>query len=443
MNLRKLWLVLILLATVLFLAQSLSAQSDDIAVLEIDGAINQTLFTYLERGLEEARRADAAAVLVTMDTPGGETNAMLEIVRLFQNSPLPVIVHVGPDGAQAASAGSVITAAAHAAGMASNTVIGAASPINGDGSDIGETLYRKLVEDLKATMRSLTERRGADAVALGEQMIEDARAVSASEALAVGFIDAIADTPEELLTMLDGLEVEVEGEMVALETANKPLTSIPMRFIEQFLYFIATPTVISILMAIAVPAILSEISNPGGWVAGFIGVVALALGLYGLGQLPVNWLGLVLVGIAFVLFILEVTSANHGALAVTGSITLLAGLLVLFNSPGTPEFARISIPTAVTVTLFISSFFFFIIIMALRAQRAQPYSGREGMVGKLGKVQGSFTGNADEHFAGNVLVLGEIWQAQADEPIQTGDRVVIKEVDGLTLRVRKTNDEGA
>jgi ATP-dependent protease ClpP protease subunit len=311
MNKKSISLALFVLLAALFSVSGLRAQSEEIVVLSIDGAVNQTLFTYLERGVREAVLDDAHAVLVTMDTPGGEGNAMLEIVRLFQNSPVPVLVYVGPDGAQAASAGSVITAAAHAAGMAPNTVIGAASPINGDGSDINETLYRKLVEDLKATMRSLTERRGPEAVALAEGMIEDARAVSASEALAVGFIDAVAETPEEFLDAVDGLVVEVDGEEMTLETAERPLLPITMRFIEQFLYFIATPTVISILMAIAVPAILSEISNPGGWVAGFIGVVALALGLYGLGQLPVNWLGLVLVGVAFVLFILEVTSEQR------------------------------------------------------------------------------------------------------------------------------------
>ncbi|VAW31146.1 hypothetical protein MNBD_CHLOROFLEXI01-331, partial [hydrothermal vent metagenome] len=281
-------------------AQIARAQSSNVAVLEIDGVVSPVMLAYFERGLAEAVDDGADAVLIILDTPGGAVDTTLEIVQLFRTSEIPIIIYIGPRGAQAASAGSIITAASHAAGMAPETVIGAASPINSDGSDINETAYRKAVEDLKATMRSLTERRGPEAVALAEAMIEEARAVSSQEALDAGFIDAIADSPEELLVALDGRSVTVNGEETILETAVSSQTAIPLSFIENILMALTNPVVVSILMAIGVQAIIIEISNPGGWFAGFLGVLFLGIGLFGLGQLPVNWLGMGLILVAFV-----------------------------------------------------------------------------------------------------------------------------------------------
>ena len=410
------------------------AQSSSVTVLEIDGPVTPVMLTYFDRGLAEAAEAEADAILIILDTPGGAVDTTIEIVQLFRASEIPIIVYIGPRGAQAASAGSIITAAAHAAGMAPETVIGAASPINSDGSDINETAYRKAVEDLKATIRGLTERRGPDAVALGEAMIEEARAVSSDEALEAGFIDAVADSPEELLAALDGRSVQINGEEMVLETAAAVQTSIPLSFIETILLALTNPVVVSILMAIGVQAIIIEISNPGGWFAGFLGVLFLGIGLFGLGQLPVNWLGFGLILVAFVLLGLEVKTPTHGALAVTGTLTLIAGLLVLFNSPGTPDFVRISIPGAITVAVLTAGFFIFILTFAVRAQKAQPLTGAKGMVGQMGTARAAFTADG-EQYRGSVMLKGEIWQAEASQPIQFGDAVNVRQVQGMTLRV--------
>ena len=239
----------------LFAFSAVQAQSGAILVLEIDGVVTQAMANYFERGIATAEREGATAVLIILDTPGGDLNATLDIVQLFRRAQLPIIVYIGPQGAQAASAGSVITAAAHAAGMAPETVIGAASPINSDGSDINETAYRKAVEDMKATMRSLTERRGEEAVSLAEEMIEDARAVSASEALAVGFIDVIAIDPDDLLAQLDGLTVTVDGEEMVLETADLSQTPLDISFTEELLILLTNPIILGILITIGVQAI--------------------------------------------------------------------------------------------------------------------------------------------------------------------------------------------
>lgn len=424
----------ILVALLLGQAQIARAQSSNVAVLEIDGVVTPVMLAYFERGLAKAVDDGADAVLIILDTPGGAVDTMLEIVQLFRASEIPILVYIGPRGAQAASAGSIITAASHAAGMAPETVIGAASPINSDGSDINETAYRKAVEDLKATMRGLTERRGSEAVALGEAMIEEARAVSSQEALDAGFIDAIADSPEAFLRALDGRSVIVNGEEVVLKTAVSTQTAIPLSFIENILIALTNPVVVSILMAIGVQAIIIEISSPGGWVAGFLGVLFLGLGLFGLGQLPVNWLGMGLILVAFVLLGMEVKAPTHGALAVTGTITLIAGLLILFNSPGTPDFVRISIPSAITVAVITAAFFIFILTFAVRAQKAPPLTGIKGMVGQLATVRSPFTANGTL-FRGTVLLNGEIWQAEATQPVEFEETVTVKDVRGMMLLV--------
>lgn len=425
------WLLAALLLGNTFWMQAQS--SSNVTVLEFDGPVTPIMHTYFERGLAEAAVSNADAVLIILDTPGGAVVTTLEIVSLFRASEVPVIVYVGPEGAMAASAGSIITAAAHAAGMAPETFIGAASPINSDGTDINETAYRKEVEALKASMRSLTERRGPDAVALGEAMIEDARAVSSQEALEAGFIDAIADSPEDLLAQLNGRSILVNGAERVLNTAVPNQTAVPRTFIENLLLALTNPVLVSILMAIGVQAIIIEISNPGGWVAGFIGVLFLGIGLYGLGQLPVNWLGLGLILVAFVLLALETTTPTNGALAVTGTITLIAGLLVLFNS-GTPEFVRLSIPAAIAIAVVTAGFFLGILAFAVRAQRRQPITGSQGMVGQIGTARDLF-GPDGRVYRGTIMLKGEIWQAVASQPIRFGDEVRVQQMQGMKLQV--------
>lgn len=436
----KPWLLLtvflLLVASVFGLAE---AQGNHVLVAEIEGPVTPAMASYFDRVIKEAEDTNAVAALVVLNTPGGGVDITLEIVQSFRNANVPVIVYVGPAGAQAASAGSIIVAAAHASGMAPETVIGAASPIDGSGADIGEVLFQKITEDLKATMRNLTERRGAEAVALAEAMIEEARAVTSKEALEANFIDVVAEDVEDLLEQLDGQTVEINGQTITLETAGASQTPFDQNPVEQLLHALSNPLLIGLLLTIGVQAILIEISNPGGWVAGFIGVLCLGMALYGLGTLPANWLGLGLIVIAFILFLLEVKTATFGLLAVAGVITFFVGLLVLFNSPGTPDFARISITSAIGITIFTAAFFIFLVTKALQAQRRQPITGTEGLVGMVGLVRTDLTaaGTDPEFTQGTVLVNGEIWRAISDEDIARGEQVVVKGVNGFTLRVKK------
>lgn len=439
-NLRKyrLWSVFLMIALLSAVFASVSAAGDEIIVLQIEGPVNQTMVSYFERGLNQANLREATAVIVELDTPGGGLDSTLEIIQLFQNSDVPVIVYITPAGAQAASAGSLIMLAGHASGMAPDTIVGAASPVSGDGSDIGETLFRKVVEDIQAVVRNLADERGEEVVELAEAMIEDAEAVTAREALAVGFTDAIAVDRAGLISQLDGRTVTVQEEPRQLTLADASVVELPMTGVEQLLYSLASilmnPVFISALIGLGVQAIIFEFSNPGGWAAGFIGFLCIGLALFGLGQLPINYFGLALIIVAFVLLLLELFTPTYGALAITGMVTMIAGFLVLFNSSGTPDSARLSIPAAILIGMLTAGSSFGFIWLGLKAQTKKVMTGAEGLVGRVGRVRRPIVEDGSV-YTGTVFVYGSLWNAESTTPIAKGTRVKVDSVEGLLMKV--------
>jgi len=405
-------------------------------VLKAEGPLTPVMVTYIERGLRIAAEDNAAVVILKLNTPGGSIDLMNRIVQNIRTSSVPVVVYVSPNGAMAASAGTLITLAGHLAAMAPETAIGAASPVGGQGEDIGETMETKVKEILKATTRSLTERRGPRATELAEQSIDKARAVSAKEALEAGLIDYIATDLNDLLKQIDGQSVLVNGQTKILHTASLEQYPVANTLIEEILNMLTNPNIVFLLMSVGVQAILIELSSPGGWVAGFIGAVCLALAGYGLGILPVNWFGIVFLLIAFVLFVLDIKAPTHGALTTAGAACFIVGALVLFNSTRTPGFPTVSVPLVIGVGIFIALSFFAIMTIALRAQRVPIRTGKESLAGRTGIARDDI--NPD----GNVQVAAELWSAElapGSPPIQRGERVEVVAVEGLRLIVRKQN----
>jgi membrane-bound serine protease (ClpP class) len=301
------------------------------------------------------------------------------------------------------------------------------------GEDLQETIEAKTVEILKATVRSLASHRGEEAIALAEAAIEEAKAATVDEAHQVGLIDFIAEDLDDLLRQLEGWSVETAAGERQLSTAQASLEEVPQSLIEQALQALTNPNVVFLLLTVGVQAILIEISAPGGWVAGFIGVVCLALGTYGLGVLPVNWVGLIFIITAFVLFLLEVKATTHGALAAAGVASFIAGALVLFNSPGTPDFQRVSVPLVVGAGIFTAGLFLVVLAFAIRAQRRPHVVGAQALIGRIGKVREALKP------MGSVLVGGELWSAEVEDlegEIEVGSRVEVTGVDGLRLNVR-------
>ena len=272
-----------------------------VIVLNAEGEVAPAMQEYIQRGLGIAESRNADLVILQLDTPGGSIDTMNNIVQEIRDSRIPVVVYVFPRGAMAASAGTLITLAGHASAMAPETIIGAASPVGGQGEDLGETMKAKEIEALKATVRTLGERRSEEAIALAESAIEEAKAASANEALDAGLVDFIATDINDLLAQLDGFEVHLADGPRTLETTNATTEEVKASFIEQLLAMLTNPNVVFLLITIGVQAIIIEIGSPGGWVAGFIGVVCLALAGYGLGWLPVNWFGIVFLITSFAL----------------------------------------------------------------------------------------------------------------------------------------------
>ena len=410
------------------------AQSEPVVlVLQARGPLTPAMAEYLDRGLRLAEARRAEALVLQLDTPGGSIDLMGRMVQSIRGSRVPVIVFVAPRGAIAGSAGTILVLAGHAAAMAPETAVGAASPVGGQGQDLAATEAAKVKEILKAEARALAERRGPSAVALAEATIESATAASASEALQAGMVDRIANDVPDLLRQLDGLSVEVQGEEHVLRTAWAFPQAISQTLTEQLLQILTNPNIVLLLMTVGVQAILIEISSPGGWAAGFIGVVCLALGGYGLGILDVNWFGMVFLLLALVLFVLDLKAPTHGALTITGVASFIAGALVLFNSPGTPSFQRVSVPLVVGLGLFTAAGFFVMLTFVLRAHRRPVEVGREVLVGRMGEARSPLAP------AGTVQLGGELWSAEVETgapAIAGGERVQVIEVQGLRLIVR-------
>jgi len=432
------WFILIglLLAALPAPAAAFQETTAPVVVLRLEGSLHPVMLEHFKRATQIADQQGAQAIIIELDTPGGEITLMNQIVEAIRASQVPVIVYVSPRGAMAGSAGTLVTLAGHVAAMAPETTIGAASPVGSGGEEVGTTMASKLKEAMKATVRSLAAERPPEAVKLAQEMIDNARAVSSSEALEIGLIDIIARDQADLLRQLDGRSVKIDEKVVMLATTGAPVRNVPLTFLEQMLMVLANPNIVFLLLAVGVQAILIEISSPGGWIAGFIGVVCLLLATYGMGLLPVNWFGLLFLVMSFVLFILDIKAPTHGALTVAGVASFIIGALVLFNSPNVPSFQRVSVPLVVGTGITLGLVFFGILLFALRAQRAPIITGRESLIGQVGTV------TTPLNPLGTVQLGSELWTATIeddDPPILKGEKVEVVKFDRLQILVKKVN----
>jgi membrane-bound serine protease (ClpP class) len=427
--------ILMWLALILMTVGGVAAQEEggvDVArhvdVLEIEGAVTPIMISYFDRGIQTAENDGAEALIIKLNTPGGQIDLMNEIVQTMLAADVPVVVYVYPAGAYAASAGTLIALGAHVAAMAPGTTIGAASPVGSQGEDLGDTMETKVKEDLKAQARALAQRRGEEAVAWAESAIEEAKAATAEEALETGVIDFVAYDLQDLLDQMDGFTVKVNVREVTLQTAGATVQEVPMTFVEELLHIVTNPTVAFILLTIGLNAILFELSSPGGYAAGIIGAICLLLAFYSLGVLPVNYTGLIFIALAFVLFIVDLKAPTHGVLTAGGIASLIAGALLLFNSP----LYRVSLSAVIALAVVTGLFFAFAVAKVAQAQRRPAVTGREGLIGQLALARTILDPS------GTVLIKGELWEATAqDGPIGVGETVEIMDVEGFHLQVKR------
>ncbi len=412
------------------------ANGDMILVLEADGPIAPVMQGYIERGIRRAEEEGAEVLIIELNTPGGNVSITDEIVQDILNTRVPVVVYVAPAGAMAASAGTLITLAGHVAAMAPSTVIGAASPVGLGGEDLGETEGAKAEEVLAATARSLAERRGSRAQRIAVSMVTEARAVYADEALEVGLIDFIARDIPDLIRQLDGFSTEVFGQEVTLHTEGLPVERMPMNWLEKALQVATNPTLVFTLLGLGVILLLVEFSAPGGWLAGTMGFTFLVLAFYGLGVLPINWLGIGFIVLAVVLFVLEAQNpATTGLLLLAGIASMVVGGIVLFSRPEMAPFGTLSIPMVIGEAVILGILFGFVVVKGLQTTKFKPVTGAEGLIGMRGRVLEPLEPE------GMVMVAGERWKAISEAgEIEKGAEVEITAVDGLRVTVRRAGD---
>jgi len=430
---RRILLLLIGLLLAASIATSVQAQSPKVDVITIKGTINPVLVDYVKRGVEQAEDSDAEALIIQMDTPGGLDTAMRDIIQHIVGSRVPVVVFISPSGARAASAGLYILQSAHIAVMAPNTATGAATPVamgEGGEAEMSEEMKAKVINDATAYIRSLAEahERNAD---WAEKAVREGVSVTEQEALELNVIDMVAPDLPTLITQLDGRQVTMlDGRQVTLQTRGAAIIDVPMKTIEGFLYTIADPNIAYILLSLAMLGIMAEIFNPGLIFPGVVGGICMLLAFYSLGVLPVNYAGVLFIILAFGLFIAEVLTTTFGLFTAGGVIALVIGSLILFHG-ASPVF-RIDPWLIATVIIIITAAFVFIINRAISAHRKQAKTGREELIGKTAVVKVALNPE------GTVFFKGERWSAISEEGmVKTGEEVVIKEIDGLTLYVIK------
>ena len=420
------------------------ASGGDARILAIDGAITPLEAKHFSNAIDEAHETGAEILIVQLSTPGGLLESTREMVEDIFASPLPVVVYVSPPGARAASAGTFITAAAHVAAMAPATNIGAASPVGAGGDDLPDTLRAKATQDAAAFLRSIASQRNRNAEALQDTVL-DAKSYTAEEALDLQVVDLKAENLADLLNQLHGRTIVLNGEQVQLDTEGLATTTIERTPVDIFIRFLADPNVAFLLLTIGGIGIIIELFSPGLIGPGVVGVIALILAFLAFGNLPVNWVGVGLILIAMALFYLEAQAPGIGIFGITGAIGFLIGAFLLFgNLTFSPEVPDLPNAPSFTVSLWIigamSALLFGSMVFTIRAVRQarripsyydHAYSNTDNLIGSIG------TATTDLNPMGSVRVAGEQWSAISDSGVQlpSGERVMIVEVNGLTLRV--------
>lgn len=406
---------------------SVPVQAAGVRVVRLEGPVTPVTAEFIGASLAESPREGDKLFLVEMDTPGGLDSAMREIVKGLLASPVPTVVYVTPAGARAASAGAVIGLAADILAMTPGTNIGAAHPVAvGEKSD--KVMEQKAANDAAAYVEGLAARHGRNA-ADARLMVTESRSYPAERALQEGLIDLIAADRADLLKKLDGRTYLRSGKRQTLHLAGEKVTVREMDFRSRVLNTISDPTIAYLLLMLGFLGIFFELSTPGAVVPGVIGGISILLAFFGLSMLPVSAAGLLLIVLSFVFFIAEIKIVSHGLLAVAGVVAMLLGSLMLFHSA-----AGYGVPlgTILMVTALAAFFCVFAVTKVVQAHRRKPVTGVEGLIGEEGTAVGDLSPR------GKVFVRGEYWDAVADGSVAAGEQVLVTEVRGMTLIVKKT-----
>jgi len=422
---------LLILISLLVGASCLAATDSEprhINIVQIQDSINPGVEDFIRYAIERSQEDKAECLVILLDTPGGLMTSMRGIAQAVLNAEVPVVVYVYPSGAQAASAGVFVTAAADIAAMAPGTNIGAAHPVSSSGENVPSTMNEKVVNDMLAFARSIAGQRGRNAEWL-EDSIRKSVSITAEEAYEKNVIDLVAADLPTLIQKLDGWQIERKGVARTLHTKNIEERTLNPGLQQKVLRTISNPNIAYILLMLGLAGLYFEISQPGVILPGVVGGICLILALYSMQTLPVNYAGILFIFLAIVFFFVEIKVTSHGLLSFAGVLSLILGSLMLFRTPGhgTQLALSVLIPTVVTI----STFFVSVATLAFRAQQQKPQTGTEVMIGLIGVVK------EDLDPEGKVFIYGELWNAEAEEPIPAGAKVKVISVDNLKLKVER------
>jgi membrane-bound serine protease (ClpP class) len=404
-------------------------------VITIDGVITSPTAKYIANSIKDAQQAEAEGLIILLDTPGGMDTAMRDIAKSILNAHLPVIVFVSPPGARAASAGVIITEAAHIAAMAPGTNIGAAHPVSigigGSSENKDKTMSVKVENDAAAYARSIAATRGRSSE-WAEKAVRKSESITAEEALKLNVIDFVAPDVEKLLAAIDQKEVTLVSGKKKISTKNAVINNKKMGTRQGVLAAISNPNISYILLLIGLAGLYFELSTPGAILPGVIGGISLLLAFFGLSTLPVNYTGILMIIFGVILFIAEIKVMSHGMLTIGGIISLVMGSLLLFD---TREPAlRISLQVLVPSIIVASGFFIVVIWLAIKAQLRKHFTGVEAMTGTEAEVV------TDIDHEGKVFLRGEYWTAISEKPIKKGAKARVVKVEGLRLTVEEMKE---
>jgi membrane-bound serine protease (ClpP class) len=421
---KSLFILFLIVFTGALFINSAQAEQGVAMVIELEGTINPGTAQFVQKGIRKAESNGYRLIIIRLDTPGGLDTSMRTIVKTILNSSIPVVVYVAPRGARAASAGVMITVAAHVSAMAPQTNIGAAHPVSADGKEISKTMSEKVVNDMVAYVRSIAKERGRNQDWV-EKAVRESVSISADVAVKENVVDLVARDIDDLLNLLDGREIVLDNKKVSLDTKELTLAYVTPGWRDKILNTISNPNIAYILMIIGMAGLYFELSHPGAILPGVVGAISLILAFFAFQTLPVNYAGLLLIGLAIIFFIAEIKVTSYGLLSLAGLISLSLGSVMLF------EDVRVSLKLMMPTIVLIGAFFVTIAYLAFRAYRRTPKGGMEGLLGEIGVVQERIDP------VGLVFAHGEYWNATSEEIAEEGDKVEIIGSKGLELIVRK------
>jgi membrane-bound serine protease (ClpP class) len=401
------------------------AAASRVIAVPVNGMVHPITEQILSHAIEQARREDAALILLRINTPGGLVDATRKLIEQIVASPVPVAAYVTPSGGRAASAGFFLLQAGDIAAMAPGTNTGAASPVL-LGGQMDPVMKQKVENDAAASLRSLVGKRGRN-VALAEKTVLEAKSFTEKEALDANLIEIIAADENDLFRQIARREItRFDGRKQTLKLESPQVAEYRLTLREKLISSIADPNIAFMLLILGALGVYAEFSAPGLILPGVAGGILVLLGFSALSVLPINLTGVALLVLAVALFVLEAKFASHGILGSGGAVAMMLGAVMLVDGP--PEM-RIRWSTAIAVTLPFALITMFLVMLVIKARAAKVVTGGAGMIGLTGRAQ---TGLAPD---GKVFVRGEIWDATCSTPVEAGAAVRITAIDGLKLFV--------